>query len=94
MYQEHTVQDGLRFQTMDPRRLRMSAFNVIARTQDDPAMQVAGMAIALVATCDALDINIRDLLEQAESRISDLDGPFIGVFNAIREYALNEIRRA
>lgn len=93
MYQPHTIRDRLSFGQMDARRLRMAAFTVITRTQDDPAMQVQGMALALFATCEALDIDIKKLLEETERRKNDLDGAFVGVFDAIREYARNEIGR-
>lgn len=93
MYEPHTIRDRLKFGTEDARRLRMAAFNVIARTQGDPATQVRGMALALYATCTALDIDIRQLLVETERLKDDLDGPFVHVFDAIREYARNEIRR-
>jgi hypothetical protein len=52
-----------------------------------------GMAVALYATCEALDINIRQLLEGCERMKRDLDGPFVGTFDALREYARGEIGR-
>lgn len=77
----------------DPERLRRAAYRVITRTQDDPATQVKGMALALYATCEALDINIRDLLVAVERMKGDLDGPFTSTFRALEAYAREEIGR-
>jgi hypothetical protein len=51
------------------------------------------MALALFATCEALDINIRDLLTGMERMKNDLNGPYSGTFGALEEYARNEIGR-
>lgn len=77
----------------DPARLRGAAYRVISRTQDDPATQVQGMALALFATCEALDIDIRQLLTSMERMKNDLNGPFTSTFSALEEYARNEIGR-
>lgn len=88
-----TVRDRLAWQALDPVRLRMSAYRVITRTQEDPAMQVAGMAISLVAVCRALGIDMRALIEQSEGVADNLDGPFQSTFRALEAYARNEIGR-
>ena len=75
----------------NPDRLRRAAYRVISRTQDDPATQVQGMAVALFATCEALGIDIRQLLTSMERMKNDLDGPFVSTFAAIEQYARNEI---
>lgn len=77
----------------NPNRLRQAAYRCITRTQDDPPTQVLGMALALSATCDALNIDIRQLLTSMDRMRNDLDGPFVGTFAAIRDYARNEIGR-
>jgi hypothetical protein len=51
------------------------------------------MALALFATCEALDINIRDLLTGMERMKRDLNGPYVGTFSALESYARNEIGR-
>jgi len=71
----------------------MATYNIIARTQDDPSTQVHAMALCLVATCNALDLDIRELLVSTERRIADLEGPFVATFKAIEAYARNEIGR-
>ena len=78
----------------NPARLRQAAYRVISQTQDHPAIQVQGMAVALVATCQALDIDIRELLECTERMKADLDGPFVSTFDALEAYAINEIGRS
>ena len=88
-----TVRDRLAWQALDPTRLRQATYLVISRTQDDPAMQVAGMAIALTAVCRALDIDMRALIEQSEKMADDFDGPFQSTFSALEAYARNEIGR-
>lgn len=76
-----------------PANLRRAAFRVISQTQDDPSVQVMAMAVALYATCDALKIDIRQLMVSMERMKDDLDGPFTSTFAAIEAYALNEIGR-
>lgn len=93
MITSSTVRDRLAWQALDPVRLRQATYRVITRTQDDPAMQVAGMAIALTAVCRALDINMRSLIEQSERMADDFDGPFQSTFRAMEAYARNEIGR-
>jgi len=77
----------------DPARLRQAVYRVISQTQDEPNMQLLAMAVALIATCDALDVNVRDLLVSTERMRDDLDGPFQSQFAALREYARQEIGR-
>jgi hypothetical protein len=74
-------------------RVRQAAYRVITRTQDDPSVQVLAMAVALYATCDALDIDIRQLLVSAERMKSDLDGAYVSTFDALTAYAKAEIGR-
>ena len=77
----------------NPHVLRAAAFRVIDRTQDIPEVQVQAMALALYATCEALNVDIKQLLVSMERMKNDLDGPFVGTFAALREYAINEIGR-
>ncbi len=77
----------------DPERTRLSAYRCITRTQDDPATQVQGMALALFATCEALDIDIKQLLVGMERMKNDLNGPYVGTFSALETYAREEIGR-
>jgi len=51
------------------------------------------MGIALVATCAALNVDVRDVLVGCERMKNTLDGPFVSTFRAIEEYARNEIGR-
>jgi len=51
------------------------------------------MAIAFYATCEALNIDIRQLLVSVERMKDDLDGPFVNMFRSLEEYARNEIGR-
>jgi len=78
---------------MIPEKLRQMAFRVISRTQDDPDLQVMGTAVALVALTEATGTDMRSVIEIAERRMNDLDGPFTSQIGAIREYAKNEIGR-
>ena len=87
------MRDKLSVGSDDPTRLRQAAFRCISVTQDDPATQIEGMAIALYATCQALDVDMRWLIESTERRCKDLDGAFVSTFRAIEEYARNEIGR-
>lgn len=75
----------------NPTSLRKAAFRVISKTQDDPSIQVLAMALALYATCDALNVDIRQLLISVERMRDDLDAPFTSTFDAIRAYAVHEI---
>jgi len=51
------------------------------------------MGVALVATCEALGVDVKDVLTGCERMKNTLDGPFVGTFRAIEEYARNEIGR-
>ena len=73
--------------------MRQATFRVIDRTQDRPEMQVLATAIALYSMCDALNIDIKQLLVSVERMTNDLDGPFVSTFAALREYAIKEIGR-
>ena len=77
----------------DAVRLRTAAYRVISRTQDDPEVQLQAMGVALVATCAALGVDVKDVLIGCERMANTLDGPFVGTFRAIEEYARNEIGR-
>ena len=77
----------------DPVLFRQQAYAVISRTQDHPEMQLQAMGLALYAVCDALDVDIRELLTACEKIKNEQDGPFVYVFRAIEEYARNEIGR-
>jgi len=77
----------------DPGALRRAAYRVISRTQDEPHIQLLAMAIALIATCDALSVDVRQLLVGTERMRDDLDGAFQSQFAALREYAQKEIGR-
>jgi hypothetical protein len=74
-----------------PAAMRQAMYKVIDRTQDRPEVQVQAIAMALVATCEALDIDIKDLLNTVEIMKNDLDGAFTSTFTALRAYARNEI---
>lgn len=87
------VGDSVAFGRFDPERVRCATFRVISRTQDDPATQIIGTALALQAMCDAVRIDIRELLENTDRRKDDLDGPFTVTFRAIEDYARQEIGR-
>ncbi len=76
-----------------PGQMRMAMYKVISNSQDTPEVQVQAMAMALLATCKALDIDVKDMLNTAEQMAADLDGPFRSTFLALEEYARNEIGR-
>lgn len=76
-----------------PVAMRNAMYAVIDKTQDRPEVQVQAMAMALVATCSALDIDVKDLLNTVDQMVADLDGPFSSTFRALEEYARNEIGR-
>ena len=81
------------FGATDATRLRNAAFRVIDRTQDDTEVQLQAMGIALVATCEALGVDVKEMLVSCERMKNTLDGPFVSTFRAIEEYARNEIGR-
>ena len=77
----------------DPERLRQAAYRVITRTQDQPDVQLKGVALALVAACRALNVDIRQLLVSCERMVDDLDGPYTTQFRALEAYARGEMER-
>ncbi len=74
-----------------PTAMRTSMYRVISNSQDKPEVQVQAIGMALIATCSALNINVRELLETVERMRNDLDGPFSSTFRALEAYARNEI---
>jgi len=75
-------------------RLQEASFQVINRLQHlPPHNQVQGTALALVAMCEALNINIHELVRQAR-RAADHISAYDPRIKAIRDYASNELRRA
>lgn len=92
MIETQTFRDRLALGA-NPERLRMSAFRALDRTQDDPAVQIRGLALALAGICNATGLDMRELIVSSENMINDLDGPYSTQMKAIREYALNEIGR-
>ena len=75
----------------NPTAMREAMYAIISRSQDRPEVQVQAIAMALVATCEALDIDVKDLLNTVEIMKRDLDGAFTSTFTALRAYAQNEI---
>ena len=75
-----------------PDAMRQAMYAVIDKTQDKPEVQVQAIAMALVAVCDAVDIDIKDILNTVEQMRADLDGPFASTFRALEAYARGEIR--
>ena len=88
-----TIRDRVSFGSFDPVALREATFRVIERTQDDPATQVVAIAMAFTTITQSLQLDPRDLLQQCEARLADVDGPMVGTYKAIREYAANELGR-
>ena len=76
-----------------PVAMRTAMYKVISNSQDRPEVQVQAMGMALVATCNALKVDVKDLLNTVELMAADLDGPFSSTFRALEAYARNEIGR-
>jgi hypothetical protein len=77
----------------DPVKFREQAYAVISRTQDHPEMQLQAVALSLYAMCEALGVDIRELLTSVERVKNEQDGPFVYIFDSIREYSRGEIGR-
>jgi len=76
-----------------PVAMRTAMYKVISNSQDSPEVQLQAMAMALVATCNALKVDVKELLNTVELMAADLDGPFSSTFRALEAYADNEIGR-
>jgi hypothetical protein len=74
-----------------PAAMRQAMYAVIDRTQDRPEVQLQAIAMALVATCEALNIDVKELLNTVEIMKNDLDGNFTSTFEALKAYARYEI---
>lgn len=93
-FKAHTVRDQLRF-LCNPARVRIPAFNVINRVQDHtPGEQLLGTAVALIAMCEAANINLSDVVGNARNIMAHAEGPFSSHVQAVRDYAAGEIARA
>lgn len=77
-----------------PSAVRAPAFEVIARMQQtDPALQIVATAVALCAECQAIGIDMREVIYVAENMLRDCEGPYTEHIQAIRAYAVGEILR-
>ena len=76
-----------------PGQMREAMYKVISNSQDTPEVQVQAMGMALVATCNALDIDVKELLNTVDQMVNDLDGPFSSTFRALEAYARDMIGR-
>lgn len=75
----------------DPVTFRQQAYNVLSDTQDNPEMQLQAIGLTLYAMCEALNVDIRELLTACETIKNEQDGPFVYIFRSIEEYTRNEI---
>ena len=76
-----------------PVAMRTAMYKVLSNTQDRPEVQLQAMGMALVATCGALKVDVKEVLTTVEQMAADLDGPFASTFRALEAYARNEIGR-
>jgi len=74
-----------------PTEMRNAMYKVISNSQDLPEVQVQAMAMALVATCSALNIDVKEILNTVERMRNDLEGPFNSTFRALEAYAREQI---
>lgn len=75
-----------------PASIRNPAFRVIERIQYvDPAAQITATAVALCAMCQAIGLDMRDVINVAENTLRDADGPYYEHIKAIRDYAKGEL---
>lgn len=78
----------------NPAALRVPAFRVLDRMQDQkPGTQLLATAVALVAMAEAVELPMQDLMAIARRAMTDAEGPFTHHIQAIRDYALNELKR-
>ena len=77
----------------DPVAFREQAYLVLSNTQDRPETQLQAIALTLYSMCEALDVDIRELLTAIERVKNEQDGPFVYIFRSIEEYTRNEIGR-
>ena len=80
-------------QVQYPEKLRQAAFRAIDRTQDQPEVQLQGIAIAMLAIAEATRVDVRKLLVSCERIMDDIDGPFSPTIRAIKEYAQHELNK-
>lgn len=88
-----TIRDGVNW-AASPAQLRVPAFEVINRVQRvTPSHQILGTAVALVAMCEAVGLDVKNVLTKAHNSMAHTEGPFTHHVQAIRQYATNEIHR-
>lgn len=98
MYQPHTITDQLAWfgsRDGDINDLRAAAFTLLDRMQShNPAVQMLATAVALRAMSESLGLDLSDLMQRAGRLLRAADGPFGTHIQAIRDYAVGELRRA
>lgn len=72
------------------RSLAVQQINHIQGTP--PSMQIFSTAVALVAMCDAVELDPHDVVIIANRAMNDLESPFTHQIQAIRDYAKSELR--
>jgi len=75
----------------DPVLFRQQAYKVLSDTQDQPETQLQAIGLTLYAMCNALNVDIRELLTAVERIRDEQDGPFVYIFRSIEEYTRNEV---
>lgn len=92
MVSDSGIRDQIVFAS--PAALRVPAFRVIDRTDGfTPGQQLMGTALALVAMCEAIQLDPHELIGMARNAMADVEGPFTYHLQAIRDYAKHEIKR-
>jgi hypothetical protein len=81
------------FGGVDAVRLRNQAFHVIDRTQDEPEHQIQAIGLALVCACSGVGLDVKEILTACERIRTVQDGPYVGTYRAIEDYAKHEIGR-
>lgn len=74
--------------------MRLHAYKVIDRIDGaPPGLQLASLAVALAAACEACGLDPHVLVRNARNALHDLDSPYTHEMRALRAYAEHEIAR-
>lgn len=73
--------------------LRQASWRTILELQKYPAdIQLQALALVLTAMSETLNLDPHDMVSRARRQLADADAAFVFQFQAIRDFAGNEMR--
>jgi hypothetical protein len=95
MISSNTLRDQVRLAS-NPARLRKPAFQVINALQQagvTPGEQILAAGISFIAMCESTGLDFSEVVAKCVRLLAPTEGPFTAHVQAVRDYAVNELRK-